>query len=203
MSKLLIIGDSFVEGVGDTEDGWAYRLKRQLDDKHEINVSGVGGRNVLDVEKELSARLTKDDIDILIVNIGINDSRTRASKGNKLEVEPADFLNACKRVIQMAHTSKAHTVIFLGTSRVDESIVKDYKPDKSHTNEGAQEIDYILASLANDKDILYIPISHLINPRVLPKTLSDGLHPNSNGHMLITKTVYNDIVARGIIGETR
>lgn len=189
MKKIAIFGDSFVEGVGDDiKGGWALRFQEQISNKFNIHIDGLGGRNILDVKERLLPFLDSNEIFGLILNVGINDSRYRESKSD-LEIPKDQFEKEYRGIIEFALAKGVEYVFLLGLSRVDESLVLNYKPDKSHTNANAELLDRVVASLANDDNVIYIPVANIIRADRLPETLYDGLHPNSLGHELIVKAL--------------
>ncbi len=189
MKKIAIFGDSFVEGVGDTEKGgWAYRLKDTMRSNFDVYIDGLGGRNIIDLKKVIQVFFKNNSADYIIINIGINDSRYRESLSG-LEVPPEKFKRIYEEIIDLALQNGASHVIALGLSRVDEDIVFDYKPDKCHTNSNAELLDKEIASLASRKKVIYVPIANMIRTTKSPNTLFDGLHPNSLGHSMIFNAV--------------
>ena len=187
--KIFIVGDSFVEGVGDTEGGWPNRLRHMIECHFEVIVDGLGGRNIHEVKKVAEVNVVNIQPKFLIICVGINDSRRRESLGG-LEIEPKAFLNYYRGLIQMARANGVKRCYNLGTSRVDESLVLDYKVDKSHTNEGAEQIDREICHAALESGSVYVPISHLVSAKTDVPTLFDGLHPNEHGHRLIAEAVF-------------
>ncbi len=81
--RALIIGDSFVEGVGAPQGkGWAAWLARKLE-PWVCEVAGEGGDNTGD----LIARWPTQSYDTYVVQVGTNDSRFRPSlKGPQVPI---------------------------------------------------------------------------------------------------------------------
>lgn len=97
----------------------------------------------------------------------------------------------------MAENYGVERCYLLGTSRVDEEVVFDYKPDKCHTNKGAELIDKEICRAALESGSVYVPIAQLISATTDAPTLSDGLHPNNAGHQLIADAVFNSMSDHG------
>lgn len=188
MKDFLVVGDSFVEGVGDPQGGWVERFRSRFPASTSFDVDGVGGRNIKDVKAVVSKCLGHFSYRTAILCVGINDSRDRPSLGG-MEVPPTEFQNYYKETILLLENSGARCIVCVGLSRMDESLVLDYKPDKSHTNDGAQSLDRIIADLCIEMGHIYVPISHIVSPNTGQKTLSDGLHPNALGHQSIADAV--------------
>lgn len=177
MKRILIVGDSFVEGVGDQEKGgWASRLA-QIDGMA-VTFDGVGGRTAQDVD--LLKDCLPSGFDLAILQIGINDSRFRNSLG-EAEVPLKQFKELIDRIAATLKT-RAHRVAVMGLTRVDESLTDPYKPDKSYRNRMIDTYDACLREGASNGIYDYIPVPSLIDGKNL---LSDGLHPSPNGHQLL------------------
>ena len=81
---ILVTGDSLVEGIGDTAGGgWAFRLKRAFGKNYKLYIRGCGGHNVLDLQMRFEDELKKFCPNIVLIQIGLNDSRIRDSLGGE------------------------------------------------------------------------------------------------------------------------
>jgi lysophospholipase L1-like esterase len=180
LMKIEVIGDSFVEGVGDNSGGWAARLGRMPG--FEVTSFGVGGDNTVDLLQRLSS--LGSGADLILVEIGVNDSRHRPSLGDS-EIPLADFTSNVKKI---AHDllGKSQRVAFLGLTRVDESRTDPYKDDKHYRNDLIANYDAELIKLAGEGYFEYVPVPNLADD---PTLIFDGLHPSSQGHMQLLTAV--------------
>jgi lysophospholipase L1-like esterase len=184
---LLVLGDSFVAGEGATEmNGWAQRLAASFD---EAVVSGEGG----DTTESLSGRVDRalnSDYEIILVEIGLNDSRFRRSLGRN-EVAPPEFRDRLARLIEKLSTHTDRLGV-LGLTRVDETKTTPYKRDKYYFNQDIEVYDTMLREIAASKRVTYVRVPTLLEA---PDLLFDGLHPSDTGHARLLSAVSEQIAA--------
>ena len=185
-ARILIIGDSFVEGVGGDESiGWAQVLENEFSN-FAITISGEGGDNV----DKLHNRWPSQSYDVVIIQIGTNDSRFRPSLGNH-EVKLDKFENRLEALVSNCRsTNKAQKVILVGLFFVDERLTVPYKADKIYNNAGLHKFDKGIRRVAEKTNSEFVAL----NP--LPTDfsyLSDGLHPSNSGHAFIAERVKDSI----------
>ena len=180
--RILVLGDSFVEGVGSSSGGWAKMLadSRPADD---VTVSGVGGDNTV----KLLARTAPFDsqrFDCVLIEVGLNDSRYRPSKdGSEVPIaEYADNLSTLARYFQ----ERGATVTFVGLTRVDEGVTRPYKEDKHYINTELARYDEVLRKTANACDANYIGVPALADESGM---LFDGVHPSEHGHRILVDVI--------------
>lgn len=183
--KILIIGDSFVEGVAATNNyGWAQQLL-QKNPSHLFHISGVGGDNILKILSRMSEFLNIK-FDSAILEVGINDSRYRPSLNNT-EIPINKFLDGVRQFASQFRSSNPTIQLFLiGLTRVNEKFTRPYKEDKFYINASIIEFDNQLINLANELNMVYITAPNLTDRDGL---LSDGVHPSNEGHLLLYSTI--------------
>ena len=131
--NIVIIGDSFVQGVGDEEnDGWTGIFRREFEKRYNIFIKGYGGNNIYDVLARIEKDLLPFHPSIVILQVGINDSRLRKSLGFSNEIKEGkfrkgleEFVNRIKQSLKMAPN-----FIFIGTTPVVDKLTTPYKKDK-------------------------------------------------------------------------
>ncbi len=181
----LIIGDSFIKGTGAQNNlGWAQMFKNN-NPQLNVEISGVGGDNILKVNNRLSS-LDKDMFDIVILGVGINDSRYRPSK-NGYEISLDNFQDG---LISFANyfterNSKV-SIFFTGLTKVDETKTSPYKHDKYYLNKNIEIFDRKLQETSSMIGVSYIYVPELIDNL---NNLSDGLHPSNQGHKILLDAV--------------
>jgi hypothetical protein len=191
MKKVLVVGDSFVEGVGDLDrGGWAVRLGEIADITTIVN--GVGGRTSIDVLDIVDS--LPSGFDLAILQVGLNDSRYRDSLTGQ-EVELNIFKKAVSKIVESLNV-KAARVAIMGLTRVNEDLTDPYKPDKSYRNRLIDDYDRCLRDMALGGTFDYIPVSTLGER---PGLLSDGLHPSPLGHELLLGSVLSYIDAKNVL----
>lgn len=203
MSNIAIFGDSIVHGVFDLEKGgWAERLKvdywnSQPESQSEVYVFGIDGSTTKDLlnrfDVEISSMLY--GVDIAILAIGIND--TAIYKSGAMETELTFFKENIEALIRKAQKKVDH-VYLCGLMKVTEKLVNPLpvsKSGKSYKNRHIKEYDNILLSVAEEKEVSFIPLYELLNE----EDLFDGIHPNSQGHEKIFDCVRLRLVEDNLI----
>ncbi len=182
----LIVGDSFVKGTGASElqNGWAYLLKERYDQSKFI-ISGVGGDNIEAVNSRLND-LLKEKYDIVILGVGINDSRYRPSLGG-FEVSLDNFKDGLSNFAQRVRSQNRSVKIYIvELTYVNESLTSPYKPDKYYSNENIKKFNQAIIETAKNLGVKVIKAPSLNNR---PNLLSDGLHPSDLGHFELYKSI--------------
>ena len=182
--KILIVGDSFVEGVGaENKYGWAQQFKDSMRD-HDTVVSGMGGDNIHKILGRLQS--FSDNFDLVILEVGINDSRYRQSKkGNEVALDK--FANALREFIRFFRARNRNAaIIILGLTRVNERFTNPYKEDKHYLNSHIEKYDAMIGEVCDNEGVDYVPLPKLLTHEGL---LADGIHPSAAGHKLIFQRV--------------
>ena len=195
--NILIIGNSFVEGVAAKDNfGWAQRLRNKFAHLN-VLISGVGGDNILKINNRLD-RLPQKKFDFVFLEVGINDSRYRPSI-NSEEVPIRQFKDGIKYFATHFRESNPSVRIFvLGLTRVDERKTTPYKEDKHYLNSNITKYDRALKEISQEIGLIYLSVP-LLNDQ--DSLLADGIHPSDEGHKEIYLRIleqlgdYDDIFA--------
>lgn len=200
MSDLIIFGDSITYGASDAvAGGWANQLARLVDKKRIESGSlrpyvynlGVPSEDIRDTRKrfehEIVAREDPGDPYALIFAVGINDSRVLLVDGSH-RVPLEEFKTVYEEVVRAARANAAH-IVLLGLTAVDELRVNPvpWRSDAAYRNDYIRTYDVAIATIATANDLLYIPMFDLFDNR--PDLLTDGLHPNAEGHRMMFERV--------------
>lgn len=190
MKTIIALGDSITFGRFDeSKGGWVSRLKKYYESKdifHAVYNLGVPGDNSkrllqrIDIECSSRARyIWKEDKHLILIAIGINDSRGYESPDN-LDVPPEEYEENVLKIISIA---KKHTkdVAIIGITPVDESITSPFE-NTYFTNVRIEEYNDILKTICKKEKILFIDIYNEMKKTNYTKLLADGLHPNSAGY---------------------
>lgn len=194
---ITVFGDSSAWGAFDTESGgWVERVKTYLFEK-EIYVYNLGieSNTTNDLlrrfEDELKTRIHFPEYAecynlIIIFEIGQNDSIYN-KEGNLVGINK--FKDNLNELIKKARKF-TKDIIFLGLSRVDEKETIPWEESgESYDNKTIEKYNSVLEKVCKDKNISFIPLWDL-----LPKeNLSDGLHPNTQGHEKIFEKVKGEL----------
>lgn len=185
---IFIFGDSITYGVGDNEKcGWVNRFRLNLEKNYNrtFNVFnlGISGDTTEGVKKrfdsEFNTRKDKDNETFIIFSIGVNDTQDINGK-DRVNIEQFG-----KNISYLINKAKEYSnnIIFLGFSLVDETKVVPlpWNKEKSYFNRKIEIFDNKLMEICNKSNITYLNIYNLLTIN----DLSDGIHPNSNGHQKI------------------
>lgn len=126
--KILAFGDSITDGSTDAEGGWANRLqrhfmaqnaKREVDEKYDWFYNlGISGNTAPDIIKRLdtetSARLDDqaDEKIVIVIAIGVNDSRCEGAPDNPIFSEE-EFSANLTQIVKLAHVY-TDKLVFVG-----------------------------------------------------------------------------------------
>lgn len=205
--KVLVFGDSIAQGFYDTKlGGWVNRvglyyqrraLKSSLSDANEVFNLGISGDmagGVLGrIKSEIESRRLFEDDDCVVIAVGINESRLN---DNHVYQEVYDFQKIYEDIIDTALELTPH-VICVGLSAVDESQTDPwpyFSGVNQYKNNRINLFEDTIKQSAELKGVVFVPIHdeflRLSQDQVM---LSDGLHPNDNGHKFIASRVLPDI----------
>ncbi len=185
----LIIGDSFIAGGGaQNNQGWAQMFKTNNPDLN-VEIAGVGGDNILKVNNRLAA-LQDSVFDVVILGVGLNDSRYRPSLSG-YEVPLEDFQQGLTAFAEFFRKRNPDvSIFFVGLTRVDESKASPYKPDKYYFNKNIEIFNAKIEATARSLGAGYIEVPYLFEE---PENLSDGLHPSSRGHEILLQVISSKV----------
>jgi lysophospholipase L1-like esterase len=198
MKTIVFIGDSITEGEGDDQhSGWTRRVAQHLPKSWRAIHSGVGGNTILNVLARLKSVLLAYDPTVIVLGIGINDSRKLPSRTNSNEVPLAEFEKGMDRFAEIIQNGTIRTVIIVGLTPVDEERSLFYEDDHLYTNEAIQKYDSILREISIGKEFVYVATFDEFVKRGGAEILTvDGLHPNPQGHQLIA-----DLMAKTLVDQ--
>ncbi len=209
---ILIFGSSITWGAWDKEGGWAQRIKNFADKKAatlsydsytSIYCLGVSGDNTDDLlerfDTEVKARLGEDEKTLILIEIGINDSQyILAEKEHR--VSPDKYK---RNLIKLIEKSKQHgaDLMFIGLTPVDDSKVDPipWKPEGSYRLEYVQKYEEILKSVCKEQNLSFIELISKFKDRDFKTLLTDGLHPNTEGHQVIYGEVKKYLIEKGLL----
>ncbi|MFH2019264.1 MAG: GDSL-type esterase/lipase family protein [bacterium] len=204
-NRILIFGDSITWGACDIEGGWATRLKKYTDNQlingktgyDEMYVLGVSGDNSDDLVKrfnlELISRIDDEMELVVLIAIGTNDSKySIITKENRVSISKYKA-----NLTELITTSKKYTnkIVFIGLTPVDDKALSpDYLGEEdTYDNENVQKFNNALIEVAKENTIPMVELFDDLINKSSSKLLSDGLHPNSDGHELIYEKVLAEL----------
>lgn len=201
MAQVLFFGASVTQGVGDSDGGWVDRIKRdlhsnmysgveQVGERGSIFNLGVAGNTVEDLIKrfsdEVTARKWRDRDLVIVISIGLNDSKARD--------EPKNYLFTTEQyrhnLIELIKIAKQYSdkILFVGLNPVNEKMLQP-KDHSYFTQDRVRQFDQVMSEVARLFAAEKVEIFEEFLNMDWPKMLFDGLHPNSLGHEWIAEKV--------------
>ena len=197
---ILITGDSLVEGVGDSQGGWALRIAQEFAESGRFVIRGFGGQNVLNLSGRIAAELAEHQPSVVMIQIGVNDSRIRDDLGGQNEVEPFRFAEAFKSLLEITISfPTVDRVMVIGPPRVDERQTNPYKPNKRYLNQQIETYEAMIEGECQTQGVEFVPIRDRFAQKERKHLLSDGIHPSDAGHQAIAMEVLP--ILQGVLKE--
>jgi len=136
---------------------------------------------------------------VVIIAIGINDSQFALSN-NENRVPVSTFKSNLTKILKTAKSKTKHT-IFVGLTPVDDALLHPmpWKPTHGYSNAHVEKYDNIIKKIAEEKNIPFIDLYKHFSEKDYKKLLSDGLHPNTEGHKAIYTKVLTELKLLGIL----
>lgn len=193
MSKYCIFGDSITRGGGDPEHGgWAGQFLREREipspSKGEGQGEVLGGDRVYvlgingDTSTGLFARIEVEararKADVIVIMIGINDSRYYGSK-DKPETTIDGYRENLAKIVAIAR-SFTPRITMIGSTRVDETKTMpiSWSPEKFYDNATIANYESVLREFCAAEDLTFVDVSDVLTV----DDLGDGIHPNAEGY---------------------
>ncbi len=194
MTTICVFGDSISWGAFLPFRGaWANLLRNyleSLDRMITVYDLGIDANTTHDLLErfEFEAKVRKPNI--IIFDIGINDSAYIKSKDNPL-VPLDEFKSNIKNLIALAKkfTDK---IFFVGLVKGDDSKTIPFprsKTGKCYDKENAKKYNDIMESVCEEGGVAFINVFDLLND----EDFDDGLHPNLGGHQKIFEAARRDL----------
>jgi lysophospholipase L1-like esterase len=185
---IVFVGDSITEGAADHEQGgWTRRVAAKLPTDWKVVHAGISGNTILDILARLESDVLSHKPDLIVLAVGINDSRHYPSRGNAKEVALADYAAGLER---FADATDGHKVVIVGLTPIDDIRTSPIEEDLVYSQQGSFEYDATLREFADKYGFPYIAITPLFDEGGGAVDLTnDGLHPTPVGHQIIADAV--------------
>lgn len=197
LTRVLFFGDSNTYGAWDVNGGWVDRLKKEAH-KETVKSSGkiklqflnlgIGGDSSVNIIKrmpsEIEARVSGGWNIALVFNFGKNDER---STNGAIHTPLPNFESNTREIITLArkYTQK---ILFLGIPPLGRNRVT--LKGNEYSDERVLQYDALLRRIVQIEEILFIELRPAFEKADRARLyFEDLIHPNHNGHALITKTV--------------
>ena len=198
---ICIFGDSITWGAVDPENGgWVAQLRRYFETNDEYNVSvynnGISGDNTDDLLIRFKVECVAREPQIIIFAIGINDSQYIKTKDNP-RVSLEKFQNNLEELINQAKNF-SDKIVFISLTRIEEEklmpipwIAKEIFYD----NDNVAKYNAVIEKVSSEHNLPFIDLLNLLEL----SDLSDGLHPNSNGHKKMFLKIKEFLITNKIV----
>lgn len=191
--NICIFGDSITEGYYDEEKGgWVNRVKEKLNGDKIYNF-GISGDTTEDLLGRFYSDINNKNPDMNIFAIGVNDSEFSQKEKRNL----VDFNKFKENISRLIEKSKKFTknIIFIGLVSVDEIRVSPipWNLNWHYLDKDVEKYDRAIKEICDSKNIKFIDIYNEMKKVDYEKLLSDGIHPNSEGHKWIAEKVIKEL----------
>jgi lysophospholipase L1-like esterase len=192
MKTVGVWGDSITYGACDPEAlGWVGRLRKLLDtnDYGSVYNFGVCGDTSEDLLERFSVEANSIEPNVIILAIGINDSKYPVGQSTNLVPFEKYRTNIEALLIQARkYTDK---IFVVGAKQVDESRMK---PGYSRfENKTIQTYNKFLKKFCEDERLTFLDVFDVLD---IKTDLYEGLHPNAQGYDKLFKAIANSIITK-------
>jgi lysophospholipase L1-like esterase len=200
--RVLVFGDSITQGYWDTNGGWVDHLRnhyegQQVQDLREhdeptvfnLGISADTSDNILNrIVNETTARTRHNNLPIVIVQIGVNDSCIIAGK---YQVPPEQYAQNLYEIVDKMRLLSSK-LIFVGLTACNEvETTPVFWRNIHYTNGDIEKYEGTMRRIAKETHTPFIPLfapfAAAFNEN--KDLLADGLHPNNRGHQVIYEIV--------------
>lgn len=205
---ILCFGDSITYGNWDPKGGWVGQLRDFLDSKslenysgedlystyytltYNLGIPGETSSGLLErFETELAMRYNPDELNIILIAIGINDSRYY----NSLAQYETDIDQFRQNIWDLEEIAKKYTndVAFIGLTPVDEIRTNPlaWEADATYKNEYIKQYDTVIKEFCESRKIPFIDIFSQMKDMDMMKLSEDGIHPNQEGYRVMKEII--------------
>lgn len=212
--NLLIFGSSITWGAWDKQGGWAQRLKSYCDNKAAetgydnytaVYCLGISGDDTVDLldrfDIEVKARVDEEEKTLILIEIGINDSQYVLAENNH-RVSPEEYRQNLLKLIEKSKQHQAD-LILVGITPVDDTRVDPtpWTPGKSYRLEFVEKYEKILKEVSQEQNIPFVEILSKFKEKDFKSLLTDGLHPNSEGHQVMYDEIKRYLLEKDLIRD--
>ena len=173
---------------------WANLLRNHLeknsDNLYSLYDLGVDGDTTKSLLKRFEVEAAARKPELIIFNIGVNDSLFRGTEDNP-ETPLEEFVSNMQLLIDKARKF-AKTIVIVGLVKGSDLLTTPLiqsTTGKSYIKARTQLYDQKLKEVAEKNKLAFIDVNTLLNDG----DFDDGLHPNINGHIKIFDKVSREL----------
>jgi len=209
MDNILVVGDSLVYGKWDSEGGWVNHLRKYVDTNYNLGKErslhvyslGVPSELANRMENrfscELGARINPQGKDLVIFAIGANDSCPNNKYAGK-QTPPEEFKEALRRMATEA-LEKGCQVIFVGLLPVNPA----RKKRLIFSDEEIKKYDQYITEVCQELKVKKIEMFDYLKTLDFSNLLVDVVHPNDEGHQILSKRIISFLEENKIFSEDK
>ncbi|MFH1565534.1 MAG: GDSL-type esterase/lipase family protein [bacterium] len=197
-STICIFGDSITYGAWDLEKGgWVNRLRLYLDNNKfytEVYNLGISGDTTSDLLKRFDVELETRKPGKIIFSIGNNDSVFLDKE--KCQMTSIEKFEENIKTLILKSKKQTPDIVFTGLTPVDEDKTSPipWATDKTYKNQYIKIYNDKIQEICDKEKVKFIDLyNNFIKLKNYKELLSDGLHPNSDGHQLIFEIIKQNI----------
>jgi lysophospholipase L1-like esterase len=195
--RILFFGDSITQGFTDSEGGWADRIKRYYAKNTSELVKDVGVMNLgisgdtseglkKRIESEISVR-TEEEL-IVVIAIGTNDT---IYQKDSILPEPTKYIENLHSIKDKA-SKFTDKIMFVGLTPVIDELLQPIKwsrTGKCYSTQVMNQFNEAIKEFCNNENLTFVSLWEAFENKSLESLMSDGLHPNDSGHLIIKNLV--------------
>lgn len=193
-----IIGDSIAHGYCDEENlGWVARLGQLLLAEHHdfylFNNMAEEGDNIADATNRAACETALRNLDLIIINVGINDLRRRKDSDLQLDFSEGVRKMYWNKLLDILQKTKAKIVVLDLIPVVEEK----YTPEAGliRRNTDVERYNEIIKNICTERNIDFFARHQNWIKRDLQHLYKDATHPNAEGHQIMAQEIYDFLTA--------
>lgn len=205
VERIVAIGDSIVAGRIDSRGGgWVSRLQSRFVGAnpgrrllYNLGIAGETSEGLLD---RLWSECTLRKPDLILIGIGVNDSRSEGGP----EVPPRTEETAFRaNLIKSIEISRALArVVFVTMIPIDEQRTRPLRENIYYSFSTQERYATVTQEVLLSEGVEFVDVYRswmALSKEARSSLLEDGLHPNADGHRRICRQVTSQLLRRGLI----
>ncbi len=207
-ARVLATGDSVVYGrVSPLLQGWVGLLRGALEEgapaSNACFNTGVGGHTSEQVRERIDGELKTFGPELVLIGVGTNDAAIDMGS-RKPRVSSRSFAKNLGALLKSVRREGAD-LMYVGLAPVDESRTSPLGT-VNYANQRQEEYQGVLTDFCGSHGVGLIHVWDLFSSPGSPSAvrselLFDGLHPNDDGHKLISGRVQHEVLPRYGLGQ--
>ena len=188
-----IIGDSIAHGFYDNEDlGWVARLGKMMlraySGRYVFSNMSQFGDNIADAYHRAVHEVGSRELDLIIVNVGINDLRRRKNSNLQLDFSEGARMMYWQKMLKFLQSTGAKIVV----TDLLPVVEKKYTEDASLMRYNSDVVRYneIIKGICAEYNVLFFARYDKWKARDLDSLYQDATHPNAEGHQLFAEEIF-------------